>query len=81
MSSISRRDIQLPVDFITMGVKLTDEDDWGKLKGVFKYLKSAKHTKITLSMDSLSIIKWWVDASDRTDMCGKCNSGYDMSLV
>ena len=32
MSSISRRDIQLPVDFITMRVKLTDEDDWGKLK-------------------------------------------------
>ena len=51
MSSRSRRDIQLPVDFITIRVKFPDEDDWGNLKGVIKYLKGTKHMKFTLSMD------------------------------
>ena len=34
-----QRDIQTPVSFLTTRVKKPDEDDWGKLKGVLKYLR------------------------------------------
>ena len=80
MSIITRRDIKLHVDFITTQVKFLDEDDWVKLKRILKYLKGTKHMKLTLSVDSLSIIKWWVDASNRTHMDCKGRSGYVMSL-
>ena len=37
-----------------------------KFKKKVKYLKGTKHTKPTISVDSLSIVKWWVDASYNT---------------
>ena len=36
--------------------------------------------KLTLSVGSLSIIKWWVDASDMNHMDCKGHSEYDISL-
>ena len=80
MSSIPRRDIKLPLDFLTTLVKCPDEDNWGKLQHVLKYQKGTKHMKLTLSVDSLSIIKWWVDASDRNHIDCKGHSGYNTSL-
>ena len=44
-------------------VKYLDKDDWGKLKRLLKYLKGKRHMKLILSVDSVSIIRWWVDAS------------------
>ena len=40
-----------------------DEDDWGKLKRVLKYLYGTKHMKLCLTSDNLENISWWVDAS------------------
>ena len=36
--------------------------------------------KLPLPVDTLSIIKWWVDASDGTHMCCKGHTGTMMSL-
>jgi hypothetical protein len=58
-----RRDIQTTVAFLTARVKHPDEDDWGKLKRVLKYLHSTRVLKLTLRADSLSNIVWYVDAS------------------
>ena len=33
------------------------------MKRVLKYLKGTKYMRLTLSMENLGIIKWWVDAS------------------
>ena len=74
------RDLKLPVYFLTTQVKYPDEDVWGELKCVLKYLKGTKHIKLTVPMDSVSIIKWWLDASGRTHMDCKGRSGYVMSL-
>lgn len=63
MSNRARRDIHTPISFLTTKVKKPDRDDWGKLVRVLNYLKSTKHMKLTLSADSLSIIKWWINAS------------------
>eukprot|EP00804_Cyclotella_cryptica_P006122 CCRYP_010732-RA/>CCRYP_010732-RA protein AED:0.20 eAED:0.22 QI:0/0/0/1/1/1/2/0/901 len=58
-----RRDIQTAVAFLTTRVNIPDEDDWGKLKRVLKYLKGTKHMSLTLSVEDMSVIRWWVDAS------------------
>ena len=61
-----RRDIQTTVAFLTTRVKTPDEDDWGKLKRVLRYLFSTRRLKLTLSADSLTDIKWYIDASHQT---------------
>ena len=55
-------------------------DGWGKLQRVLKYLKGLKYMKLHLSIDDLSKIMWWVDASDRTHDDYKGNKGAMMSL-
>jgi hypothetical protein len=59
-------DIQTTVAFLTTRVKHPDEDDWGKLKRVLKYLFSTKSLRLTLSADSLTDIRWYIDASHLT---------------
>eukprot|EP00804_Cyclotella_cryptica_P002560 CCRYP_010401-RA/>CCRYP_010401-RA protein AED:0.15 eAED:0.13 QI:0/0/0/0.5/1/1/8/0/1350 len=80
LSGRARRDIQTAVAFLTTRVKQPDEDDWGKLKRVLQYLLGTKHMKLTLSVDNLSQIKWWVDASYNTHEDCKGQTGAMMSL-
>jgi hypothetical protein len=63
VSTRVRRDIQTVVAFLTTRVKRPDEDDWGKLKRLLKYLKGTRFMKLSLSVDSLDVIRWYVDAS------------------
>ena len=58
-----RHGIQTAVAFLTTRVKKPDKDDWGKLKRVLKYLFGTRSLKLTLSADSLSILRWYIDAS------------------
>ena len=58
-----RRDIQTTVAFLTTRVKRPDEDDWGKLKRVLKYLSMTRFLDLTLFADSLTKLEWYVDAS------------------
>ena len=60
----ARRDIQTAVSFLTTRVKAPDEDDWGKLKRVLRYLNGTKHLKLTLQADQLKFaVHWYVDGS------------------
>jgi hypothetical protein len=56
------RDIQTTVAFLTTCVKHPDNDDWGKLKRLLKYLNSTRFLRLTLFAKSLSNIFWYVDA-------------------
>ncbi len=49
--------------FLTTRVKNPDKEDWGKLKRVLKYLNGTKFLKLKLSVDSLAMLKWYVDRS------------------
>jgi hypothetical protein len=49
-------DIKTTVAFLTTRVKTPDEDNWGKLKRVIKYLNGTRYLKLTLSAESLSIL-------------------------
>ncbi len=75
-----RADIATPVAFLTTRVKKPDEDDWGKLKRVLKYLKGTKYMKLTLSVSDLNNIRWWVDASYNTHEDCKGHTGGMMVL-
>ena len=63
MCSRARRDIQTAMAFLTTKVKKPYQDDWGKLKIVLQYLNGTKHTKLKLTVENLSLIRWWIDAS------------------
>ena len=80
MSTRARRDIQTAVSFLTSRVKSPDQDDWFKLRRCLKYLKGTIGLKLTLSVDDMSVIKWWADASYAVHDDCKGHTGYMMSL-
>jgi hypothetical protein len=61
-----RCDLQRAVAFLTTRVKSPDEDNWGKLKLVLKYLNGNKHLKLKLSVEDWGLLKWYVDRSYNT---------------
>jgi hypothetical protein len=63
MATRARRDIQTAVAILTTQVKTLDEDDWGKLKWVLKYLNGTKYLKLNLSVNNLGLLKWYVGGS------------------
>ena len=73
-------DIQTAIDFLTKRVREPDEDDWGKFKRVLKYLKGTRHMKLTLTVDNMNTVSWWVDASYGLRMYRKVHTGMMMSL-
>ena len=75
-----RRDVQTTVAFLTTRVKKPDEDDWGKLKRMLRYLKGTRHMKLRLSVNDLSTIRWWVDASYNVHEDCRGQTGAMMSL-
>ena len=66
MATRTRRDIQRAVAFLTTRVKTPNEDDWGKLKCVLKYLNGTKYLKLKIGVEDLGILKWYVDGSQNT---------------
>ena len=52
-------DMRTAVSFLCMRTRAPDEDDWGKLKQVLKYLYDTKHMKLCLTADNLENITWW----------------------
>ena len=72
MATRSRRDIQMAVAFLTTRVRSPDEDDWGKLKRILKYLNGTRYLKLKLTVKSLGVVKWYVDGSHNvhSDMRG-----------
>jgi hypothetical protein len=80
LSGRARRDIQTAVAFLTTRVKSPDKDDWGKVKRVLKYLNGTKDLGLTLSLDNLGIVRWYVDASFATHADCKGHTGAMMTL-
>jgi hypothetical protein len=76
----ARRDVQMPTAFLTTRVKSPDEDDWGKLKRVLEYLKGTMHMPLVLSAESMTLPKWWVDASHAVHDDCKGQSGAMVSF-
>ena len=45
-----------------------DDDNWGKLKKVIKYLNGTKQLKLILLADNRRIIHWYIDSSYGIDV-------------
>ena len=57
----ARRDI---VSFLTTRVKAPDEDNWGKLVRVLKYINGTQYMKLILRADEMNFtVHWYVDGS------------------
>ena len=74
------QDIQTVVEFLTKPVKKTDEEYWGKLKRVLKYLKITRELKLTLRVDDIPVVKWWLDPSYAVHENCQGHTGDMMSL-
>ena len=80
LSQRARPDMQTLVSFLTKRVRSPDKDDWGKLKRGLWYLKAARHMKLNITVDSLTTIRWYVDASYGVHSDCKGNTGMMMPL-
>ena len=75
-----RRDIKTAVSFLTMRVKKPEEDERGKLKRSLKYLNGTRSLKLTLTIQSMGVIKWFVDGSHNTHWDCKIHGGAMMVM-
>ena len=80
MCSWARSNIQTAVAFLTMIGKQYNEDGWGKLKGLLKYLNGTKHMKLKLTVENMSLIRWWVDDSYNVHWDSRRHNWYMMTL-
>ena len=76
----SRPDIEPTVAFLTTRVSKSDEDDWKKLKRLLEYLITTKDEKRIMSIDDVSVSKWWIDASYAVHSDMKSQTGAVMKM-
>jgi hypothetical protein len=79
-STRSRKDIQTTIALLTTRVRNPDEDDWGKLRRLMRYIKGIINLPLILRADNLNLIKWWVDASFTTHNDCRGHTGGTLSL-
>ena len=60
MAAQAQRDIQTAVAILATRVESPHKEDWGKLKRVLKYLNGTKYLKLSISMENLGILKWYI---------------------
>ena len=70
----------MTVAFLTEWVKKPDEDDWGKLKCILRYLHGTTYMKLTLQVENLLIAKCLGDASYNVHPDSKSHTGGEMML-
>ena len=65
---------------MTGRVKKTDRDDWGELLRVLEYINGTKHMKLTLEVDNLSTLNWFIDTSHQVHDNCKGHTGGALTL-
>ena len=80
LSQRARRDISPAVPFLTSRVKEPDEDDWGKVKRVLRYLKGTLHLPLRIQVESTEVPEWDIDASHAVHEDCKGQTGGGMTL-
>ena len=76
----SRPDVLLAVSFLCTRVQAPDVDDWKKLGRCLRYLDDTKDLFLTLEADSMSKVRWWVDASFGVHPNMRSHTGATMSM-
>ena len=68
------------MSFLTTRVRRPDEDDWGKLKRVLSYLHGTRNLALTIGVDSLGFVRWYVDGSHNVHADCRGHGGTAMFL-
>ena len=76
----ARLDIHLIVAFLTARVQKPDTNDSRKLGRLMKYLRKTMYMMLTLNVDDIQIIKWFVDASCGTHGDFRSHTGACLTL-
>ena len=63
ISKRARPDIQPTVAVLATRVKSPNASDWKKLIRLLKYLNGTRKKGLTLKIDDMRVVKWYVDAS------------------
>ena len=63
MSKRSRPDIQPTVAVLATKIREPSESDWSVMVRLLKYLNGTRNKCLTLRVDNLNILKWYVDVS------------------
>jgi hypothetical protein len=80
LSMRARPDILTAVAFLCTRVSCPTIQDKAKLRRVIRYLRNWPDPVLTLEADSLSVFKWWVDASFAVHPVMQSHTGASMSL-
>ena len=73
-------DIQTAVSFLTVRVEKPDEYDWGKLKRALKYRNGTRRLKLTLTIEYMGVIKWFIGGLHNTHWDCKRHGGAMMVM-
>jgi hypothetical protein len=76
----ARLDTSTSITFLTARVRAPDNDDWGKLTHLMKYLRATKDLTLILSARGSGILKWWVDGSFAVHPNMRGHTGGGLSL-
>ena len=79
--SRAMKDIKMAIDFLCTLVRITNEDDKGKLVRLLRYIRGTLHLPLILRADRLSFIKWWVDGSFAVHPYYKGHTGLMVYMV
>jgi hypothetical protein len=76
----ARPDIQQAILVLCTRVKDPNQADWEKLMRVMKYLNGTRNEYLTLSVDDLRVVRWYVVASFAVHPDFKSHTGAVMML-
>ena len=76
----ARPDIHPAIAILCSRVKSPTVSDWEKLVHLMKYLNGTREDVLTLSVDSLTRVMWWVDASFAVHPDMRSHTGAVMSM-
>ena len=57
-----------------------NESDWHKLRRLIQYLNGTREKFLTLSIDTVGVIKWYIDASFAVHPDFKSHTGVKMTM-
>ena len=60
-------------------VKAPDKDDWNKLVRTLQYIKATIHMKLTLKINAMNILLWFIDSSHQVHEDCKGHTGGGLS--
>ena len=80
VSKRARPDIHQTVAILSTRVREPNESDWHKLCRFIKYLNGTHDKYLTLSIDTIGVIKWFIDASFAVHPDFKSHTGAEMTM-